>query len=289
MNTPFQPTPPKSPKSPKSPGERRARARFDSMKIWDEASAALLANREVLLAVLGVFSILPNFALQMLAPLPEPVPGQSPEAMLTKLGLYLDANWLAVAAMVLVQFFGMLVTLALLGDPARPTVGEAMRGAARAAPAFLIALTGGLALAFVTGLVPVILIGLSGSAALTQLAGVIGTVAILYMLVRFALIGPEVVLGGIRSPFHALRTSFIATKGMGWQLLVFILLIFIAFRVVGWLIGAAAVIVTTLVAGAEGGALFGALIACIVQAVLAGTFVAVIAAAYRQLGKAPVG
>ena len=119
------------------------------------------------------------------------------------------------------------------------------------------------------------------------MGAVIATVAFLYMLVRFALIGPEVLLGGVRNPVHALRTSFIATKGMGWQLLVFILLIFIAFRVVGWLIGAAAVIVTTLVAGAEGGALVGALIACIVQAALAATFVAVIAAAYRQLGKAP--
>ena len=280
MSNPFTPTPPQP---PKSPGERRARPRFDTMKIWDEASAALLANREVLAAVLGVFSVLPNFALQMLAPVPEPVAGQSPEQLLTRLGLYFDAEWLPVVVTVAVQFFGMLVTLALLGDPARPTVGEAMRKAAFGAPTFLAALVGGLALAFLTGLIPVILIGLSGSMSLTQVAAVIGTVVILYMMVRFAFTGPAVLLGGERNPVYALRTSYFATKGIGWQLLVFILLIFIAFRIVGWLITAAVVIVTTLIAGAAGGALVGALIACFVQAALAATFVAVIVSSYRQV------
>ena len=281
MSNPFQPA---SPPPPHPPVERRARPRFDTMKIWDEATGALLANRDVLLAVLGVFSVLPNFALQMLAPVPEPVSGQTPEQLLTRLGLYFDANWLPVVAVVAVQFIGMLAALALLGDPARPTVREAMRQAARGAPSFLVALLGGLALAFLTGLIPVVLIGLSGSLALTQLAAVIGTVVILYMMVRFAFIGPAVSLSGERNPVYALRRSFFATKGIGWQLLVFILLIFVAFRIVGWLITAAVVLVTTLVAGAAGGELVGALIACFVQAALAATFVAVIAASYRQVG-----
>ena len=280
MSNPFQPAPP----TPPSPAERRARPRFDTMKIWDEASAALLANRDVLLAVLGVFSVLPNFALQMLAPVPEPVAGQAPEQLLAQLGNYFDANWLPIVVVVAVQFFGMLVALALLGDPGRPTVGEAIRTAARGTPGFLAALAGGLALAFLTGLIPVILIGLSGSLSLTQVAAVIGTVVILYMLVRFAFIGPAVLLGGERNPVYALLTSYFATKGIGWQLLVFILLIFVAFRIVGWLITAALVLVTTLIAGAAGGALVGALIGCFVQAALAATFVAVIFASYRQIG-----
>ena len=144
------------------------------MKIWDEASAALLANREVLLAVLGVFSILPNFALQMLAPVPEPVSGQPAAQLLDQLGGYFDAYWLPLIAIVAVQFFGMLVTLALLADPARPTVGEAMRSAARGTPTFLAALVLAFAGSFLTGLIPVILIGLSGSLALTQVGAVMG-------------------------------------------------------------------------------------------------------------------
>ena len=281
MNTPVSP-----PTPPQSPLDRRARPRFDSMKIWDEAVKALLANREMLLAVLGVFSILPNFALQMLAPVPEPVSGQTPEQLLTKLGQYFDANWLPVVAVIAVQFFGMLVTLALLADPARPTVSEAIRQSARAAPTFLAALALALAGSFLTGLIPVILIGLTGSLSLTQVAAVMGTVVILYMLIRFAFAGPAVLLDGQRNPVLALRHSFAATQGIGWQLLMFILLIFVAFRIVGWLITAAAVLVTTLIAGAAGAALVGALIACFIQAALAATFVAVIAASYRQVGRA---
>ena len=253
------------------------------MKIWDEAVGALRANREVLLAVLGVFSILPNFALQMLAPVPEPVAGQQAAQLLDRLGIYFDANWLPVIAVMVVQFFGMLVTLALLADPARPTVSEAMRQAARTAPTFMAALLLALAGSFLTGLIPVILIGLTGSLSLTQFAAVIGTVVILYMLVRFAFAGPAVLLGGQRNPVLALRRSFAATQGIGWQLLVFILLIFMAFRIVGWLVTAAAVLITTLIAGAAGAALVGALIACLVQAALSACFVAVIAASYRQV------
>ncbi|MDL2351995.1 MAG: hypothetical protein QFC78_04025 [Pseudomonadota bacterium] len=280
MSNPFQPTPPPP---PKSPGERRARPRFDTMKIWDEASAALLANREVLLAVLGVFSILPVFALTQFIPLPEPVPGQLPAQLFERWGQYFDDNWLPFLAVMLAQLLGMLVTLALLGDPRRPTVGEAMRQALRASPSFLAALIGGHALAVLSGLVPVILIGLSGSIPLTKVAAVIGSVVILYMLVRFAFIGPAVLLGGERNPVYALRRSFFATKGIGWQMLVFILLIYVAFSIIGWLIQAALVIVTTLVAGAEGGTLIGNLVESAVQAALAATFVAVIAASYRQV------
>ena len=252
------------------------------MKIWDEAVKALLANRDVLLAVLGVFSILPNFALQMLAPVPEPVAGQQAAQLLDRLGVYFDANWMPVIAVTVVQFFGMLVTLALLADPARPTVSEAMRKAAGAAPTFLAALLLALAGSFLTGLIPVILIGLSGSLSLTQLAAVMGTVVILYMLVRFAFAGPAVLLDGQRNPVLALRRSFAATQGIGWQLLVFILLIFVAFRIVGWLITAAVVLVATLIAGAAGAALVGALVGCLVQAALLACFVAVIATSYRQ-------
>ena len=271
-------TPPPTP-----PVERRARPRFDTMSIWDEAIAALLANREVLLAVLGVFSILPNFALQMLAPFPEPVSGQSPEQLLTRIGLYFDSSWLPFMAAILLQFFGMLVTLALLGDRSRPTVSEAIRHAARSGPSFLAALMLGLALSFLVGLIPVVLIGLTGSLALTKVGAVIGTVIIFYMLVRFAFTGPAVLLGGYRNPMFALRISFSATKGIGWQLLVFILLIFIAFNIVGWLITAAVVILTGLVAGTASGAVIGSLIACFVQAALDACFVAVIAVSYRHI------
>jgi hypothetical protein len=255
------------------------------MKVWDEASSALLANREVLTAVMGVFAVLPVFALAQFLPLPEPVQGQPPAQLLERWAQYFDANWLPYVAALLLELFGMLVALALLGDPARPTVGEAMRQASRSAPAFIAALIAAHAVALLAGLVPVTLIGLIGSLLVTQVAAIMGTVFILYMMVRFGFIGPVVVLAGMRNPLEMLRRSFLATKGIGWQLLVFLLLVYFAFGIVGWLVEGAFAIVAALLAGAEGGHLVANLIGSLVQGAQAATFVAVIAASYRQLGE----
>jgi hypothetical protein len=254
------------------------------MKVWDEAAAALLANREVLLAVMGVFAVLPVFALAQFLPLPEPVQGQAPAQLLERWGQYFDAYWLPFVAGLLLELFGMLVALALLGDPARPTVGEAIRQAGRAMPAFLATLIGAHGVALLAGLVPVTLIALLQSLLLTQVAAVMGSVFILYMMVRFAFIGPIVLLGGLRNPIEVLRRSFQATKGIGWQLLVFLLLVYFAFSLVGWLVQGAFAILVSLIAGAEGGLLVGNLVGSLMQGVLAATFVAAIAASYRQAG-----
>ena len=275
MSSPSEPTPPPQ-------AERRTRSRFDSMKVWDEAAAALLANREVLLAVTGVFAVLPIFALAQFLPLPEPVQGQAPAQLLERWGQYFDAYWLPFLAGLLAELFGMLVALALLGDPARPTVGEAIRQAGRAMPAFLAALIGAHGVALLAGLVPVTLIALLQSLLLTQVAAVLGSVFILYMMVRFAFIGPVVMLGGVRNPVEVLRRSFLATKGFGWQLLVFLLLVYFAFSLVGWLIQGASAILVSLIAGAAGGLLIGNLVGSVMQGVLAAAFVAVIASSYRQ-------
>ena len=282
MSNPFQPA---SPPPPKSPGERRARPRFDTMKIWDEATAALLANRDVLLAVLGVFSVLPVFAWVQFLPLPEQVAGNGSTQQLEQWGQYFNANWLPVLAVLLLQYFGMLVTLALLGDAARPTVSEAMRQALRAAPSFLAALLAGQVFAMLCGLIPAILIGLTGSLALVWMGMLIGGVLFFYVLARFAFIGPAVVLDGIRNPVQALRGSFLATKGIGWQMLAFLLMIYFAFLIVGWLLQAALVLLVKLIAGAAAATLAGNFVNSVVQAAEVATFVAVIAAAYRQTGK----
>ena len=284
MSNPYQNPPPPEPQ--KSPGERRARPRFDTMKIWDEASAALLANHEVLLAVLGVFVILPNFSLQMLAPVPEPISGQLPAQWFARVGQYTDIYLMPMLGGMVLELFGMLIALALLGDPARPTVLEAIRQAVRVVPSFMTAVIGSFAVAILSVAIPVTFAVLAGQQQLTTGIAFMAIVPTLYVLARFSFVGPLVMLGGVRNPVVALRSSFTVSRGIGWQLLLFLLLIYFAFWIVGWLITAAAVLVTTLIAGAAGAALVGALIACFIQAALAATFVAVIAASYRQGGRA---
>ncbi len=256
------------------------------MKIWEEASGALLANREVLLAVLGVFVILPNFALQMLAPVPEPISGQLPAQWFARVGQYTDIYLIPMLAGMALELFGMLISLALLGDPARPTVLEAIRKAARVVPSFISAVIVSFAIAIFGLVILMTFAVLAGQQQLTTVIALIAIVPTLYLLARLAFIGPTIMLGGVRNPIVALRSSLRTTKGIGWQLLLFLLLIYFAFQLVGWLMTAAVVIVTTLIAGAAGGALIGTLIACFVQAALAACFVAVIAVSYRQIGGA---
>jgi len=44
--------------------------RFDSNRAWQEATALISANRDVLWALAGVFLVLPSFAVGVLAPPP---------------------------------------------------------------------------------------------------------------------------------------------------------------------------------------------------------------------------
>ena len=50
-------------------------AKLDTNAAWKEASAIVSANREVLLALAGVFFMLPSLALSVIAGEPEVVPG----------------------------------------------------------------------------------------------------------------------------------------------------------------------------------------------------------------------
>ena len=49
--------------------------RFDSNQAWKDAASAVSANRDVLLALAGVFFVLPSFAFTLLYPQPEPPAG----------------------------------------------------------------------------------------------------------------------------------------------------------------------------------------------------------------------
>lgn len=51
--------------------------RFDSNQAWQQATALVSANRDVLWALAGVFLVLPSFAVGVLAPRQNRQPGQT--------------------------------------------------------------------------------------------------------------------------------------------------------------------------------------------------------------------
>ena len=62
--------------------ERNDVAKLDTNAAWKEASAIVSANREVLLALAGVFFMLPSLAVAVIAGEPEVIPGARPEQMM---------------------------------------------------------------------------------------------------------------------------------------------------------------------------------------------------------------
>ena len=62
--------------------------RFDSNLAWKDAASAVSANRDVLLALAGVFFVLPSFAFALLYPQPEPPAGAAPEQLFELMGAF---------------------------------------------------------------------------------------------------------------------------------------------------------------------------------------------------------
>jgi hypothetical protein len=140
---------------------------FDSNRAWREATALAGANREVLLAVAGVFFLLPGFAsvlflsdfqAEMMANFGNPAAAER----------IMEGMTGPVVAFGLVSFLlqslGYLAMMALLTDRARPTVSEALRSAIRALPIVI----GAALLFFAANLMAVLVV--------TMLAAALGTV-----------------------------------------------------------------------------------------------------------------
>ncbi|HEX4847085.1 MAG TPA: hypothetical protein VFV30_02990 [Novosphingobium sp.] len=261
------------------------RPRFDSNRAWQEGSSAVAGNRDALLALAGVFIVVPTFALTTLAPFPAVEQGKDATHLLEALGVYFDEHWLAVSAVIVAQFIGTLCMLALISERSRPTVSEAIRLAFRFAPPFLAGMALIMLAMPIIASVPGALLGISGVAALSLLGLGAGFVLAFYGLSRLSLFGPAVLTEQRFNPFAALRRSLELTRDNGWRLTTFLVLLTLAFRLVGLLIVAAASLLTTVAAGPESAAVVAAFFDSVMQGAYFTFLVAVLSAAYRQLAE----
>lgn len=258
-------------------------ARFDSNRAWQEATAAVSANREVMAALAGVFIVLPAFALSVLLPMPEQQGAADFDAAMAAASTYLQQNWLPYVVSGLINIIGTMALLALFGHASRPTVGEAIKRGLHAAPAgILVQILLGMML---TGavLLPGTLLALSGSTALAGLGIAIGVTLAAWLWSRTSLATPIIAIDNLRNPITALQRSFALTRGNAGRLLLFYFLLILAFVIATQLV----VLVVTLAAQALGGAeaalIAGALIGSVLQAALTVYLAGAMAASYRQL------
>ncbi len=259
--------------------------RFDSNRAWQEATALVSANRDVLWALAGVFLVLPSFAVGVLAPPPQPPAGGDSDAMMAMLSAYYSSSWPWLLGMAVCQVIGTLAMLALYTDRTRPTVAEALKLAGRGAlPVIAAQLLAGMVFAL-GAMIPVTLAALTGSKGFATLVVAACLVAFVWVMVRISLVAPVVMVDGERNPVAALKRSWGLTQGNAGRLLLFYALLLIGFGIVILLVGGLADLLLRLALGMELGTALGTLVSAALQAVMAIFFMAVYAATHRQLAR----
>lgn len=257
--------------------------KFDGNLAWQQASAAVAANRDVVLALAGVFFMLPALCLNLLVPPPQRPAGAGSEAVMAVMNDYYMTILPYVLPMALFQAAGTLALLTLLTDRTRPTVAQAISLGVRGILPYvltqlIIGLGVGVAGGFVVG------IGAATGVAAIMAIGIAAiTVLFIYVLIRTSLVGPVIVVEGERNPVAALKRSWRLSHGNTVRIGLFYLLVGIAFLFVIMVITLVTGILFTLFGSAEVSRTAEAVISSGLNAVMALYFVGIIAAVHRQL------
>lgn len=273
--------------------------KFDSNLAWKQATSAIAANREMLLAMAGVFFLVPSLAFNLLFPqqqseiiVPQGSASPSGEAMADVLQQMQQVQFEAlpwVIPMAIFQAIGTLAILTLFTDHSRPTVGEAIR---RGLGGVLTYFGSQLLLAFGLAIAGAILIGIAaatGAALFIVLAVAVVIAGALYALVKTSLVAPVIAVEGQRNPVAVLQRSWRLTKGNSVRIALFYLLLLVAFLVVMMIVSAILGIILALIAGQQGAQIGAAVISAVLGSAMTLYFVAVIASIHRQLAGPSAG
>ena len=264
---------------------------FDSNRAWREASAAASANRDVLLAVAGVFFLLPglasifflsDFQADMMANIGNPEASQRLMAEMT--GPVVGVGLFSFAF----QSVGYLAMLALLTDRTRPTVGQAILTAIKALPSVI-----GAMLLFAIGYMMAIIFVAMLAAPLRAMGGLAGVLVLLFALivggaaytaVRFSLVLPVIAIENVRNPVAAMMRSWSLTRGNSLRLFGFYLILMIVYLILLLVVSMVAVLILSLVAGqGKITMLVSGVVSGAVGAAASVLLTAILAAIHRQL------
>jgi hypothetical protein len=268
---------------------------FDMNRTWSQGLALLKANFNLLSVIAGVFLLLPG-ALFYVA-LPEVTAAlattQDPDQMLAILqahsGKLIGFGLLATIA----QLIGYLGMIALMGGD-RPTVGEALKRAFTGLPTAIGATILLVLVYAVVGLgLSVLLGGLAagagaiGGEGLTAVIVFIGVaavmVAVLYIVTRFTLTTPAIVLEGLGNPVTAMKRSWELTRSHAMKIFGFFALLFIAYLVIAMLLGGIVGVIAALFGGGAASALVNGLFNGLLGAGVAMLFSAILTSMHQQL------
>lgn len=257
--------------------------KFDSNLAWKRATSSIGANREVLLALSGVFFLLPSLAFALFFPAPEPTPGQSEQQVMAVMQAYYLTAMPALIPMALVQAAGTLALLTLFTDKSRPTVGAAIRRGVTGMPSYFAAqILLGIAIGVLGG-TALALGAVTGVQAIAGLMLALVILAAVYAAIKTSLVAPIISVEGVLNPVAALQRSWRLTKGNSVRIGLFYVLLLLAMAAVMLVIMMIVGVVLAAVAGAETTRIISAVVSSALGATATLYFVAVMAAVHRQL------
>lgn len=260
---------------------------FDSNRAWNEASRAVSANKEVVLAIAGVFFLLPQLIFTIFFPAPEMAAGLTGQQVADAVAAYYAAILPVMIPVLLCQALGTLSLLSVLDTERRPTVGEAIGSGLRGLLPYLLAqILMGFALMTV-GLAVATVFAAAGGMVGAMIGLAIGFVLVVPIGVRLSLVGPVIAVDKLRNPIAALIGSWRLTKGNTARIFGFYALLFLVMMVL-MLVSSIATVPIGLLAPKDVAAPIAAGVEAVVASLMALYFVAVIGQVHRQLSGASV-
>lgn len=223
--------------------------KLDLNAAWDQAVRLLAGNREVIFVLGGVFFFLPLVLFSLLAPMPDLVAaagpsGENSEALAAAINGFVAQYWWAMVLVALFQAIGAIAVMAVVGDPARPTVQAAMaRGGRFFLSQFAVQLLTSLATSLVLFLA-VIFGTMTGSQAVMETLSLMALPVIIWLMARLSLSGASIAVEARGNPLTAIARSWHLTRGNGLRLTAFYVLIFAALFVVMQVLGLGVRVVT---------------------------------------------
>jgi hypothetical protein len=257
--------------------------KLDSNLVWQEAQAAIKGNREVLLALAGVFFMIPALAFALLYPQPQTAAAMTPQQAATVVENFYREAFPFLLPVLAAQIVGAMTILTLFTDRTRPTVGGAIGHGVIDAVVFLGAMllfwiASGVALGLVIGLV-----SLTGNLALVTMITAAGLGVMLYCLLRMSLVMPVIAVEGERNPVLALRRGWTLTRRNAARIFLIVLLLFLVYMVITTALTAVGGIAFGLALGAKAGEIATAVLTSAAGAVFTLYVIAMLAMIHRQL------
>lgn len=258
---------------------------LDSSAAWKSATAMVEANRDMLMAIAGVFFLLPGLVGAVFVPAPVIAANMSDIQKMDAMQTYFASSLPVLLLLSLVPMAGALTMLVVMLDSTRPTVGQAIRRSLATMPSYFAAqMLIGICILLV---LVVVVAGLS-LVLPDRLAASIALAAVLYPVMRTMLVGTVIAGDGQRNPLVAIRESLRLTRHNAGRMLIFFGLAGFLFLVVYGLVMMFVGVVLVLTTDGEAQRLLAEAISGLLQAVGTTYFVAMLAAVYGQLAKPPL-